>query len=131
MDSWLAETIRLSFALLVAAFALILPGSAGVGGSLLLVVALVAVALVLYAGRDSLGQVGTVAGWRAGDYLRVLWLGPAGAALVVLVALDASAGEVQALGGIVGLIGMANYFLRPIYHLVAAGGRALTRLAGG
>ena len=40
------------------------------------------------------------------------------AALPVVLEPTASAEELQALGGIVGLVGMVNYFLRPVYLLL-------------
>ena len=65
---------------------------------------------------------------------RAVLLVAVGAAVFVLVAAvavvlfpEATAGEVQALGGLIGLAGMGNYFLRPVYRLVYGVGR---RLAG-
>ncbi|WP_123535834.1 hypothetical protein [Halosimplex salinum] len=113
--------MRATVVLLAGGLSLVAAGTAGVGGSFLLFAALaaLAVALRLAAGAlddpsdDGLG-LHTVA--------TDLWIGPALAAALVALQLDATAGEVQALGG---LVGMLNYFLRPLYHLVYALARRL------
>jgi hypothetical protein len=43
------------------------------------------------------------------------------------VGFGASPGEVQALGGLLGLVAMANYFFRPVYYAVYATGRWASR----
>jgi hypothetical protein len=123
---WKAETFRVTVVLLAASVALIGPGVAGVGGSGLLVIVLVGLTGVLFILREPLGHAPRLLGHDIGDYGEVLWLGALVAACVVVIALDASAAELQALGGIVGLAGMGNYFLRPLYGL----GGSLLRAVG-
>jgi len=130
MADWRTATLRLTAALLVASVALVLPGTAGLGGTLPLVALLLGAAAGLYALRDALPAERRVWGVDVAGYVGVAWLGPALAAVLVVVFLGASAGEVQALGGLLGLAGMANYFLRPVYHAVVAGARWVGRLAG-
>lgn len=67
-----------------------------------------------------------------GTYLSGLWLGPAIATVVALAAvlMGASAGEFQTLGGLVGLVGVGNLLLRPVYrivHYVVAGALQIGR----
>lgn len=125
MDRWRdAPEIRLTLILLTGSLPLVAAGSGGVTASPVLVAGL----LVAAGGLAALGVVSTRTDWRRVDsheFLADLWLGPTLAAVVVLFFLDASAGEVQALGGLVGLAGMANYFLRPVYHLCYGLGRRL------
>jgi hypothetical protein len=61
-----------------------------------------------------------------GGYGTVLWLGPVVAIVVCLLAFGATPSELQSLGGLVGLAGMVNYFLRPVYR---AGGKILSVVA--
>ena len=62
--------------------------------------------------------------WQFSDaysaYLSGLWLGPTIAAIVGIVGLliGASPGELQALGGVAGLVGVFNMLLRPVYRIV-------------
>lgn len=49
-----------------------------------------------------------------------LWVGPALAALVMLLWIDLTAGELQTVGALVGLAGMANYLLRPLLLLLVS-----------
>ncbi len=114
--------------LLAASLALIIPSLVGAAASLPIVLILGGVASGLYAARDELASVGPVAGSHLGDYLAVFWVGPLLAAVVVLLSLDATAGELQALGGLAGLLGMANYFLRPVYAALLALGRRFQRV---
>jgi hypothetical protein len=113
--------------LLVASGGLIAPAAAGLGSSLPLAAALFAVALLLYAGREDFAALGRVAGYHVGPVLRVAWVGAVLAALVVIAARGASPGELLAYGGLFGLLGMVNYFLRPVYGLLLAAGRYVTR----
>jgi len=123
---WDAGALRATFVLIVASLALLLAGLAGAGGSLALLVGLVAVAVALFAVRDRLDANAALAGQDVGDYGRLLWAGPAVAAAVVLAFLGASPAELQALGGLVGLVGMTNYFLRPVYRAASAFARRLS-----
>jgi hypothetical protein len=127
MTGWLRGTLLLTFVLLAASAALIVPGSLGVGagGGLLLILAGTAVGT--WVARAPLGEVRPVAGIPLGVYLRRLWLGPVVAAVVAVVGFGASPGEVQALGGLLGLVAMANYFFRPVYYAVYATGRWASR----
>lgn len=116
--------LRVTLVLLTGGFCLVGAGTAGLGGSPWLALGLfglgAALRVVGTAVRDSsLGRFDD-------DVVTDLWVGPVVVGVVVLAWLDASAGEVQALGGLVGLVGMANYFLRPVYYLVYGVG---TRLA--
>jgi len=102
---------------LVAAGILLALGVAGVPGSLPLVALLLALGAGLYYTRPD-GDAGQVLGIDLDGLLSALWLAPVLAALPVVLEPAASAEELQALGGIVGLAGMVNYFLRPVYLLV-------------
>ena len=129
MDDWTERTLSATMVLLAASFVLILPALAGVGASLPLLGALVVLGAVLAAGRSVLADLPRVLGHDVGTHARDLWVGPlVAAALVVLVAPDASPVELQAIGGIAGLLGMINYFIRPLY--LFAYGFLRRRLAG-
>jgi drug/metabolite transporter (DMT)-like permease len=108
---------------LVACVLLLGPGFAGVSSSL----ALAAVALLLggltFAYRDRLGTLSDMPWLRT--HLRVAWAGPLVAALVFAAFSDATPKELQTLGAVVGLIGMFNYLLRPLYFFL---GELLARL---
>lgn len=114
---WYEETLRLSVVLIGTSVVLILPGVYGFGGSIELVGLLVGLGggiLVvrrrLRAGLDQIGH-------RWGYYAEVLWLSPFVGGAIVGLSLTATPGELQALGGVAGLVGMGNYFFRPIYRL--------------
>ncbi|MDS0282826.1 hypothetical protein [Haloarcula onubensis] len=109
-------TMQVTVLCLVAAGSLLALGVAGVPASPALVVVLLALSAGLYFTRPD-ADAGHVLGIDVGSLLSALWLAPALAALAVLVEPSASAEELQALGGLVGLAGMANYFLRPVYLL--------------
>jgi hypothetical protein len=116
MDDWRERTLGLTFVLLAASVLLIGPSLAGVGASIPLFVALLAVGAVLGGLRSRLADLPTVAGHEVGTYAKELWLGPVVAVVVVVpVAPAASAGELQSLGGLAGFLGMFNYFVRPLY----------------
>jgi hypothetical protein len=117
---WYEETFRLTVVLLVASVLVIAPGIAGIGGSLLLVVGALLVAAGLYSVRDRLGTAPVVLRHDLGHYGVTLWLSGVVAAVVFLLGLSATPGELLALGGLVGLLGMVNYFLRPVYRLLVA-----------
>lgn len=120
-----AAVTEFSALLLVAAFALIGAGLLGLGGSLPLVGAFALASAGLLAVREPLADL-------AADYSLVArtledgWIGTTAATLTVLVALGASPGELQTLGGLIGLVGMLNYFLRPVYRLTYRLGRRLS-----
>jgi hypothetical protein len=127
MERWRDEPeVRLSLALLAGAAVLVALGSAGVGGSVALVVGLAALTVLASVAGDELLDTA----WRRVDphgYVADLWVGFLVAGVAVVLFLDATPGEVQALGGLVGLVGMANYFLRPVYRILFALGQ---RIAG-
>jgi hypothetical protein len=118
--SWREETFRVTVVLLAASLALLVPGTAGIDGSLSLGVVFLGGALVLFAGREQLAAAPQALGHDLGSYGRVLWAGPVVATVVVVFSADATAAELQALGGLVGLAGMANYFLRPLYRALGS-----------
>ena len=111
-------TLRLTVVLLLTSVFVIVPGLAGISGSLLLVVAALLLAGGLYAVRDRLEAAPQVATHDLGYYGDALWMSGVVAAAVFVLGLSATPGELRALGGIVGLVGMANYFLRPVYRLL-------------
>ncbi|MFB6074952.1 MAG: hypothetical protein ABEJ89_08070 [Haloarculaceae archaeon] len=90
----------------------------GLGGSVPLAAVFALGALTLLLARERFPRVGHPLGIAVDAYLRDLWAVPLLAALTVLVGLGSSPSELQALGGLLGLVGMANYFLRPIYFLL-------------
>lgn len=128
MDRWRDEPeIRVTLVALVGSGALVAAGTAGVAASPWLALGSLALAGPLWL----LGDAATETDWTRYDrhrFVADLWVGPVLAALVVVLALDASAGEVQALGGLVGLAGMVNYFLRPVYHLLYGLGSRLANV---
>lgn len=124
---WREESVRATFVLLVASLLLVGPGLAGLGSSLVLAVAVLATAVGLFALRARIPGGPTVLDQKLGAYARVVWVGPAIAGAVCLAFLGASPAELQALGGLVGLLGMVNYFLRPVY---SAGSLLFRRVTG-
>lgn len=119
MDQWRLRSSRGTFVLLVASFLLIGPTLAGVGATLPLVAGFAVLAGALWAGRDDLRRFPVVAGYDTGWYARDSWLAAVVAAVLTLVVLGAPPAELQATGGFVGLAGMINYFLRPLYLVIA------------
>ncbi|GGN99844.1 hypothetical protein [Haloarcula pellucida] len=125
-----SATMQVTILLLVAAGLLLALGVAGVPASLPLVVLLLALAGGLYLTRPDEGGVGFVVGIDVDSLLDSLWLAPAIAAAPLVLELGATPEEVQALGGLLGLAGMANYFLRPVYLLAYGLVRSLTGDSG-
>ncbi len=121
------RAVRATFVLLVASAGLLGAGLAGTTASLTLAAALLGVGGALFALRDRLDAGPAVAGRDPGAYGRLLWVGPVVAAAVCLAFLGATPAELQSLGGLVGLVGMANYFLRPVYR---AGSIVVERVTG-
>ncbi|MFB6310623.1 MAG: hypothetical protein ABEH64_05500 [Salinirussus sp.] len=117
--------------LLVASLTLIVPGVVGLGSSPLLVLGLALGSVGLYAVRDRIGNIGLIGDVNVGAILRVSWVGSVIGTVLALLVLGASPGELQATGGLCGLAGMANYFLRPVYSLVYGAGRRLDSLRSG
>jgi len=124
------RTMQVTAVCLVAAGILLGLGVVGATASPVLAAVLLALAGSLYLTRPS-PALGVVAGVDVDGLLSTLWLAPALAALPVLLEPGATPAEVQALGGLLGLAGMANYFLRPLYLLTYAAGAKLSALAGG
>jgi hypothetical protein len=124
------SVLRATFVLVVVSLCLIPAGLAGLGASLPFALALGTLAAVLLALRDRLDAGPAVSGEALSEFGVLLWTGPAIAAAVCLAFLGATPAELQALGGLAGLVGMSNYFLRPVYRtghalvcrLVGAGG---------
>ena len=119
--------MRATVILLTAGLSLVAVGTAGVAASLLLVLASVVLAGVTRVVTDAV-EVPATDGVTVRTVATDLWIGPALAAVVLVLWLDATPGEVQALGGMVGLVGMLNYFLRPFYHLIYELGQRLAAL---
>jgi len=110
-------TMQVTVLCLVAAGTLLALGAAGVPASLPLLALLLVLSAGLYFTRPE-DSAGLILGIDVDSLLSTLWLAPALSALAVLLEPAASAEELQALGGLVGLAGMLNYFLRPVYLLV-------------
>lgn len=110
--------VRFSGVCLLGGGSLIALGVAGYTPSALLVVAAVAAGVGLYAARVR-ADIETLA-W--------VWAGPLVAAGVMLVGWGATPGELQSLGGVVGLVGMVNLLLRPVYHYTIAAASALNQI---
>jgi hypothetical protein len=110
-------SLQVTALLLIAAGVLLALGFAGVGGSYFLVASLVALGLVLYAVRPESHALGRVGGVNLDHLLDSLWVAFVVAALPLMFEPSATPAEVQALGGLLGLAGMANYFVRPLYLL--------------
>jgi hypothetical protein len=102
--------LRISGVFILAAALLIPLGFVGVGASIVVVGAMVALSAGLYVAWQNSEEYSM--------YLSGLWLGPVIAAIVTLVGIviGASPGELQALGGVTGLIGVINLLMRPIYR---------------
>jgi hypothetical protein len=113
-------SLAASVHLFVAGSILIGLGAAGIGASLLVLLALLAVAVVLARGRDQLPGFGHRRGLDTDRLVRDSWIAVILAATTAGIALGASPDELMALGGILGLVGVGNYFLRPVYVLVGS-----------
>ena len=127
---WSAETMRATVVLVVASVLLVGIGAGGGGGSPALVAVLLVAGTGLFAARSQFADLPVVVGHDLGFYGEAAWLAPVAAAGATLLAMGATAAELQAVGGLVGLAGMANYFLRPAYHTALRLGRYVARVAG-
>lgn len=103
--------LRLSAVFILGGVLLIPLGFVGVAANFGIVVGMVVLAGVLFYAWKNTDEYDT--------YLSGLWLGPAIAAIVALIGvlMGASAGELQALGGMTGLLGVINLLLRPVYRI--------------
>lgn len=110
---------------LVACALLLAPGFAGLSPSLPLVVIALGLAVGGFTLRDQLREL-TDTPWLR-PHLETVWIGPLIAALVFVLFLGATAEELQTLGATIGLLGMFNYLLRPIYFLLGDIVSRLTR----
>ena len=104
--------LRISGVFILAAALLIPLGYLGIGASESVVVGMIVLAFALFYAWQYSGEYST--------YLSGLWLGPTIAAIIAIFGLliGASPGELQALGGIAGLMGVLNLLLRPVYRLI-------------
>lgn len=116
-------TTQVTVVFLVAAGIVLALGLAGARATPFTVAACVLLAWALYLTRPET-DAGSVMGVDIDGLLETLWLAPAVAAVPLMFELGATPAEMQALGGLLGLAGMMNYFLRPLYlvaySLVAA-----------
>lgn len=128
MEVWRERSRRATIVLVVTSAFIIGPAAAGVGATSWLAVALGVLTGALWAGRESLGQLPTVVGYDLGEHARDGWIGAALGTATVLLTLGAPAVELQAFGGLAGLLGMVNYFLRPLYLFLV---ELIDRVIGG
>lgn len=112
-DKYERGILRISAVFLLAGLILIPMPYVGMGPSLLLLLILAGSAWALYEGwQRSEGTVRT--------YLSGLWLGPVVAIAFTIYGftIGATPDELQALGGIAGIIGVINLLLRPVYRFL-------------
>ena len=119
MDHWRRRSRRFTWVLLFASVTLILPALLDASATAPLAAVLGSLAGALWLLREQLATLPTVVGYDLGLYGRDCWIGAAVGSVVTLLFLGASAEELQALGGVTGLVGMVNYFLRPLYLYAA------------
>lgn len=116
--------------LLAASFVLIGASLLGLGATLALAAVLILLTVGLFVTRKYLAEF-------VDEYYLIArtvedcWIGTTAAALTVLVALGATPGELQTLGGLIGLAGMLNYFVRPLYRLLYRAGRWISEASKG
>jgi hypothetical protein len=116
MDRWREyPVLRVTLVSLVAGFCLIVAGLAGSRATPLLVVGLFALAAAAHVAVSAIEERDLLA-FDHHRYAADLPLAPLVAAVATLAFLGATPGEVQAVGGGLGLLGMGQYFLRPVYH---------------
>ena len=104
--------------LIVTSLVLILPSLAGIGASVPFILGLALATLAVFLVREDLSNAPTVLDYDLGTYAPDLWLAVALAAGTLVVFPDATATELQSLGGLAGLVAMLNYFLTPVYSFV-------------
>lgn len=119
-------SLGLTYMLLLGGFCLIGLGSVGIGASGPSLAVLLALAAILAATRPYLAEAPSIWEYETGRYIRDIWVGPVIAVVgVALVDTGASPVELQAIGGMLGLVGVINYFLRPLYLYLIRKGRHL------
>ena len=111
-------TLEATVHLLAAGLVLIGVGLTGRRASVGLVAVLLVATLALFAVRGFVPALGRFGGHDVRQYVADAWVATALAATTTTVALGASPGELQALGALLGLVAMLNYFLRPVYYVV-------------
>lgn len=119
-------TTQVTVVFLVAAGIVLALGLVGARATPFIVAVCVGLACGLYLTRPDT-ELGGVLGVDIDGLLETLWLAPAVAAVPLVFELGATAAEMQALGGLLGLAGMVNYFLRPLYLVVYSVAAALSR----
>lgn len=103
---------------LVAAGVLLAPAFAGVGASLALAVVTFGVTVLAFLAREELGALAPVPWLRL--HFEAIWAGAAAATLVFVAFAGATPAELQTLGAVVGLLGLLNYLLRPVYFTLGS-----------
>lgn len=117
MHPRLVRTVRqLTGAAFLAGVALIALGLAGQSGTTALGLGLLAVGAFALAFRHLFA--GLVSHPAADAYLRSVPFAPVVAGGVVLWFSGASPGELQTLGGVLGLLALVNHLLRPVYGIL-------------
>ncbi len=113
------RALRVSVVLIAASAVLIPPGLLGMSGSWIFVAGSVLLGAGLFVIREVFAHFPTVLNVAVGEYLPDIWLAPIVAAgALVIAGPSVSPGELQALGGIAGFVGVVNYLLRPVYLFV-------------
>jgi hypothetical protein len=113
---WEERAFSVTVVLVAASLCLVAAGLAGFGGSVGIAGVFVVLAGGLSSLRGRLSAAPVVVDHDTGAYAAVLWLAPLLAGGVSLLFLGATPSELQVLGGLLGLAGMGNYFLRPVYR---------------
>lgn len=131
MEQFRVVIRRVTAVLLATSGVLILPGIAGMGASVLFTVVLAMLGLGLVSVREELASMPTVLGCDLGQHASDLWLSAFVAAGLLVAFPDATAAELQALGGLAGFVGMVNYFLTPVYGFLYATAVRLSRTFAG
>ncbi|QSG08165.1 hypothetical protein [Halapricum desulfuricans] len=108
---------------LVAAAVLLAPAFAGFGASLALAVVAVGLTVLAFLAREAIRTLAPVPWLQL--HFETVWVGAAVAALVLVAFAGVTPAELQTLGAVVGLLGLFNYLLRPIYLTL---GSVLTRV---
>jgi hypothetical protein len=110
--------MQLTTVCLIGGGLLLVLGLADVSGSVFIGGLFIVLSVGLYATRPS-ASVGPIVGVDIDSILNIVWIAPTVAAIPLFLEPGATPAEMQALGGIVGLVGMTNYFLRPIYIFIS------------